>query len=42
MTKAKNKNKLGMLSGLSYEGGRVGVLLIHSLGGSPIVLKKVA
>jgi len=42
MTKAKNKNKLGMLSGLSYEGGRVGVLLIHSLGGTPLELKYVA
>ncbi|MFA9475043.1 MAG: alpha/beta hydrolase [Filomicrobium sp.] len=42
MTKATNKNKLGTLSGLSYEGGRVGVLLIHSLGGTPLELKYVA
>lgn len=35
-------NKLSLLSGLSYEGGRVGVLLIHSLGGTPLELKYVA
>lgn len=39
----KNKqNNTGALSGLSYDGGRVGVLLIHSLGGAPMELKYVA
>lgn len=37
-----NTNKLALLGGLSYEGGRVGVLLIHSLGGTPLELKYVA
>ncbi|MCH9808108.1 MAG: alpha/beta fold hydrolase [Alphaproteobacteria bacterium] len=37
-----NTNKLTLLNGLSYEGGRVGVLLIHSLGGTPLELKYVA
>lgn len=35
-------NKMALLSGLSYDGGRVGVLLIHSLGGTPLELKYVA
>ncbi|KUO53853.1 MAG: esterase [Alphaproteobacteria bacterium BRH_c36] len=35
-------NKLALLNGLSYDGGRVGVLLIHSLGGTPLELKYVA
>ncbi len=35
-------NKLTFLSGLSYKGGRVGVLLVHSLGGTPLELKYVA
>lgn len=34
--------KLALLGGLSYEGGPVGVLLIHSLGGTPLELKYVA
>ncbi len=42
MTKTTKKKKLGLLTGLSYEGGRVGVLLIHSLGGTPLELKYVA
>ena len=42
MTKTTKNKKLGMLTGLSYEGGRVGVLLIHSLGGTPLELKYVA
>lgn len=37
-----NTNKLALLGGLSYEGGNVGVLLIHSLGGTPLELKYVA
>lgn len=35
-------NKFALLSGLSFDGGRVGVLLIHSLGGTPLELKYVA
>ena len=42
MTKTTKNKRLGLLSGLSYEGGRVGVLLIHSLGGTPLELKYVA
>ena len=38
----KKTNSLSLLSGLSYEGGRVGVLLLHSLGGTPLELKYVA
>ncbi|MBU2580943.1 MAG: alpha/beta fold hydrolase [Alphaproteobacteria bacterium] len=38
----RKTNKLPLLSSLSYDGGRVGVLLIHSLGGTPLELKYVA
>jgi len=37
-----NQNNTGHLDGLSFEGGRVGVLLLHSLGGAPMELKYVA
>lgn len=37
-----NTNKLAFLNGLSFEGGRIGVLLIHSLGGTPLELKYIA
>lgn len=38
----RNTKNLALLSGLSFKGGRVGVLLIHSLGGTPLELKYVA
>lgn len=36
------KSNTGYLSSITYEGGNVGVLLIHSLGGTPMELKFLA
>lgn len=38
----KNKNNSGYLSSIHYGGGKVGVLLFHSLGGTPMELKFLA
>ncbi|MDX2287618.1 MAG: alpha/beta fold hydrolase [Hyphomicrobiaceae bacterium] len=38
----KKQNSSGYLSSVSFSGGRTGVLLVHSLGGTPLELKYVA
>ncbi len=38
----KKQNNNGYLSSISFSGGRTGVLLVHSLGGTPLELKYVA